>query len=254
MVRGLLKVLSVLMLVVFSSSCATLYNPATGKNELIFINSDTEIAIGNKAAQEISGKQSILRERIYLDRIERIGRRIVKVCDRKELKYSFYVLADKELNAMTLPGGLVYVNKGLMDILNDDELAYVIAHEVGHTAARHIVKKIQANMSYQLILLVAFAGSGIGDSNTSDIVGGIDTIYNLVALSYSRKDEYEADRLAAKYVYKSGFDPYAALTALEKIRADNPDNWKLMVYFRTHPYLEDRIEYLKEVIAQLTAS
>ena len=152
---------------------------------------------------------------------------------------------------MTLPGGMIYVNKGLMDILNDDELAYVIAHEIGHTAAKHIVKKIQANMAYQLILSVAFADKQTEEDDTSDIATGIDMIYNLVGLSYSRKDEYEADRLAVKYAFKAKFDPYACLTALEKIKKEEGTDWNLMTYFRTHPYLEDRIEYLKEVIAEL---
>ena len=253
MVKKFLDHIFVLIVSIFLSGCATLYNPATGKNEFIFINSDTEVAIGNSAAAQITKKHQILRDRILLDRIERIGRRIVKASDRKDIKYSFYVLADKELNAMTLPGGLIYINRGLMDILNDDELAYVIAHEVGHTAARHIAKKIQANMAYQLILTVAFAGSGLEGNNTQNIATGVDTIYNLIGLSYSRKDEYEADRLAVKYAFKAKFDPYASLKALEKIKeAEGPD-WKIMKYFRTHPYVQDRIEYLREAIEQLNS-
>jgi len=235
----------ILLFILSFAGCATLYNPATGRDELIFINSETERALGENLKPEITKTHAVLKDRVLQDRLQSLGKRIAAVSDRQDIEYSFYVLDDKDLNAVTIPGGTIYVNKGLMDVLNDNELAYVIGHESGHISARHIAKKIQANMAYQLLLGVAFAGAG-GDAQS--VQTGIDALYGLMSLSYSRKDEYEADRLAVKYCHKAGFDPYASISALEKLKKQEGPNWKLLTYFRTHPYVDERIAALKDAI------
>ncbi len=252
MQRMKVKKIFILGTVLLISGCATLYNPATGRNEFIMIDSETEVAIGKSVGTQMLKKQPLSDDRSLHERVNAIGRRISGVSDRQDIEYKFYVLQDKELNALTLPGGFIYANKGLMKILSDDELAYVLAHEVGHTAARHIAKKLQAHMAYQLILSVAFASSGSdAGGGAENVARGVDTVYNLVSLSYSRKDEYEADRLGVKYAFKAGFDPYAAISALERIRKEEGPNWKLLSYFRTHPYVDERIAALKKIIPEL---
>ena len=226
-----------------------MYNPATGRNEFIFINSETEVALGKSVIPELIKEHPLSRNLYLEERAEAIGGRLAAVSDRQDITYKFYVLEDKELNAMALPGGFIYINRGLIEILNDDELAYVLGHETGHVAARHIAKKLQANMGYQLILGIAFAsvGDGSGES-AADIARGVDTVYSLVGLSYSRKDEYEADRLAVKYAFRAGFNSYGSLSALEKIKQEEGPNWKVLEYFRTHPYVDERIKALKDFI------
>ena len=237
-----------------SAGCASMYNPATGKNEFIFINSATEAAIGDACKDELFKKQPLLKDPEREARVKRIGARLAAASDRKDIEYKFYVLDDKELNAVTLPGGLIYINMGLMDILNDDEVAYVLGHETGHVAARHIAKKLQANMAYQALLAVAF--TALGDKaeagkTGANVITGADTVFSLVGLKYSRNDEYEADRLGVKYSYSAGFDPNASLTALEKIKKEEGPNWKVLEYFRTHPYVDERIKALKELIPKV---
>jgi predicted Zn-dependent protease len=251
MVKNILTVLVVFFLAGSLAGCSTIYNPATGRNELILINSSTEVAIGQKVIPELLREHPLSGDARMQNRLRAIGNRIAATSDRKDIGYKFAVLKDKELNAMTIPGGFVYVNEGLMKVLNDQELAYVVAHEVGHTAARHIVKKIQAGMTYQLILTVAFAGLGGNSGDATEVMRGVNTVYNLIQLSYSRKDEYEADRLGAKYALGSGFDPYASISALEKIKKEEGPNWKMLGYFRTHPYVDERIAALKKFIPQL---
>jgi len=254
MVKNILKTAIILFLAISLSGCATTYNPATGKNEIILINSSTEVSIGQKVIPELLKEYPLSDDAKMQERLNKIGSRIAAVSDRKDIGYKFSVLKDKELNAMTIPGGFIYVNAGLMKVLNDEELAYVLAHEVGHTAARHIVKKIQSNMTYQLILAAAFTGLGGDAGNAADAVQGVDTVYSLIALSYSRKDEYEADRLGAKYAFYSGFDPQASISALEKIKKEEGPNWKALGYFRTHPYVDERIAALKKFIPELQIS
>ncbi len=247
-----LRGITLLIFLLVLSGCATLYNPATGRKEMIFLNSQTEVSIGESVIPEFLSKHPLSNDPVLNERLRGVGGRLANASDRQDILYKFYVLKDLELNAMTLPGGLVYVNQGLMKILNDDELAYVVGHEVGHVAARHIAKKLQANMAYQLLLGVAFASFGDSSGGSaSNVAQGVDAVYNLVSLSYSRKDEYEADRLGAKYSFKSGFNPWSSLTALEKIKTEEGPNWKVMGYFRTHPYVEDRVAALKVVIPEV---
>lgn len=251
MVR-IIKLFSASAVILFLSGCATLYNPATGRNEMIFLNSASEVSIGESVIPEFTSKHPLSNDPVLIERLRAIGSKIAGVSDRQDILYKFYVLKDKELNALTLPGGYVYVNQGLMNILNDNELAGVVAHEVGHVAARHIAKKLQANMTYQLLLGVAFAA--VGDkagANAGTVAQGIDTVYNLVGLGYSRKDEYEADRLGVKYASLAGYDPWAFLTALDKIKTNEGPNWKVLGYFRTHPYVDERIAALKIYIPNL---
>ncbi|MBU2102127.1 MAG: M48 family metalloprotease [Candidatus Omnitrophota bacterium] len=230
--------------------CATLHNPATGRNEFILINSATESALGKTADAQMRKEHPASSDRIVHARLENIGKRVAAVSDRMDISYSFTVLADRELNAVTLPGGRIYVNQGLMNALGDDELAYVVAHETGHVAARHIAKKIQANMGYQLLLSLAFAAYGekVGD-NAQDIARGATTVYTIVGLAYSRSDEYEADRLAVKYARAAGFDHYASMGALAKLKKYEGPNSKIAGYFRTHPYVDDRIAALKKELS-----
>jgi predicted Zn-dependent protease len=249
------RVIILITFLFFLSGCTTLYNPATGRNEFILIDTKTEVAIGRNVIDDFIRRHPLSDDENLQRRIQRIGRQIASVSDRQDIEYEFKVLRDKELNALTLPGGFIYINKGLADKLTDDEIAYVLAHEVGHTAAKHIAKKLQANMAYQLLLSVAFASIGSrAQESAANVARGIDAVYNLIGLSYSRKDEFEADRLAAKYVFKAGFNPYACLSALEKIKKSEGPNWKVLKYFRTHPYVDERIEALKANISQLKNS
>jgi len=246
------KSIFLLSILIFLSGCSTLYNPATGKSEFIFINSATETAMGQSVSAELLKKQNLSKDSALQGRVRAVGYRIAQVSDRKDIAYQFFVIEDKELNAFTIPGGTVYVNRGLMDILDDDELAYVLAHETGHVAARHIAKKIQANLAYQLILGIAFAA--VGDqagSGAQTISDGANAVFGLVQLSYSRKDEFEADKLGLKYAYQAGFNPRASITALEKLKKNEGPNWKALRYFRTHPYVDERIEKLKAMIPEL---
>lgn len=227
--------------------CATVYNPATGRQEFILINDETEIAIGRNVAREIAKEKHLWQDRRAQGRVQSVGERISQVSDRNNLQYEFYILDDKELNAMSLPGGIVYINRGLLNLVTDDELAFILGHEVGHVAARHAVKKVQSEMGFQLLLTLAF--SFTGEKNTKaagDIAQASDMVYNLIALGYSRQDEYASDQLGLKYSSLAGFDPKAARTALEKIKKAESSAGKAPIYLRSHPYIDDRIKALEK--------
>ena len=248
------KRLVFLLLVVFVlSGCATVYNPATQRKEIILIDDKAEIAIGRNVVKELEKEEKLSSDKKLEERVNNIGQKLALVSDRP-LTYKFQVLENKELNAVSLPGGFIYINQGLLDKLSDDELAFVLGHEVGHVAAKHAVKKIQSGMAFQIILLAASAATSGGD--TAQVAGNVidasSRAYGLISLGYSRQDEYFADWLGVKYASKAGFNSRAAISALEKIKKDDSPNLKILVYLRTHPYVDDRIKKLKETIPQIT--
>lgn len=138
------------------------------------------------------------------------------------------------------------MNSGLMDIASDDELACVLAHEIGHVAARHSVKKLQAVLGYQLI-----AGIILGASGNQAMSQAIDVVFNVASMGYSRKDELLADRLAVKYAKKAGFNPYGMITFFEKLKQEaqkkGPD--LNLAFLSSHPPIEERIKQAKNEIA-----
>lgn len=227
--------------------CSTEYNIATGKEETFYYTTDKEVQMGEAIAQQVEKEYKLIEDPLIQKRLEDIGQRIVSVCDRKDITYHFKALDDDEINAVSLPGGYVYVNKGLIDKLaNDDELAGVLAHEVSHIVARHSIKKLQAMMGYSLLrALIAVAPEGGLIGNAADIA------FTELMLGYSREDELLADQLAARYEKLAGYDPRAMITFLEKLQDINRRKpLRPKTYFKTHPYVPDRIRIIKQELGE----
>ncbi len=234
--------------ILFLISCTTVYNPATGKKEFYFINTETEVALGESFKDQILSQKPQVKDKRLIAQVERIGNRIAQVCDRKDLEYKFYVLKDKEINAFALPGGFIFVNKGLLDIVNEDELAFVLGHEIAHVCCRHAVKRLQISLGYDLIINLA-----LGKSKYIETKRALNLMYELISLGYSRKDELMADSLGVKYAFRAGFDPRAALSFFEKLKEKEKESWPhLLVFLQSHPPLEKRIENIKEQIKNLS--
>ncbi len=231
-------------LMVFLYGCVTIYNPATQRREFYFIDENTEILLGkNLAFQILSSKRSV-KDKNLNRYLQKIGERITKVCDRNSLQYHFYILDEEEINAFALPGGYVFINRGLIDEVGRDELAFCIGHEVAHICARHGLKRLQASLGVQLILSLA-----LRTPEYIDIKKGLKVIYNIVSLGYSRQDEFLADSLGVKYAYKAGFNPQGAITLLEKL--EKKGGIHPFVFLSSHPPPQARIERIKEEIKRL---
>ncbi len=237
----MLKLPGILVLVISLavSGCATIYNPATEQREIIFVTTPMEVSIGNMLATKISKQFKISKDSRKINRLTEIGKKIANVSDRKDLIYRFSVIEDDDLNAFTTPGGYIYVHSGLMEKSNDDELACVIGHEAGHVAARHIAKKMQAQIGYDILINIASRKGGLRDLQRAASIS-----YNLIMLGFSRQDETLADRIGVKYAYKAGYDPYAMITFLKKLKDAKKEEIGL-VFLRTHPYLSERIKILE---------
>lgn len=244
-----LKYLLIFVFCIFNFyGCATVYNPATEQKELILIDTNTEVLLGKQIDFQISQEYEIVRGTPENEKVNIIGRKIAEVSDRQDLKYIFKIIKNKEVNAFCTPGGYVYIHTGLLEkIDNDDELACVLAHEVGHIAARHIVKKIQAQLGYELLISLA-----LGKVEAKEIEKALNIAFNIIALGYSRQDELLADKLGIKYVYKAGYNPEAMINLFKKLQELKKDKTiATPLFLRSHPYLEQRIEKAEEEIARL---
>jgi len=233
--------------VFLSSGCSTEYNLVTGKEESYYYSTDREVLLGRSLAKEIEKKYKLVDDPLVQKRVADIGQKIAGVCDRKDIDYQFKALNDDEINAVSLPGGSVYVFKGLIDkVSSDDELAAVLAHEVGHIVARHSVKKLQALMGYNLLRVLASQVPHSGE-----IGGTADLAFTEIFLGYSREDELLADQLGTRYVKLAGFKPHAMISFLKKLQEVNRRKpLTPRSYFKTHPYVPDRIRVVKQELGE----
>jgi beta-barrel assembly-enhancing protease len=219
------------------------YNTVTGKDEPVYMSTEQEVAMGDSIAKELEKAYKPAEDKHMQERVELIGKRLAKVCDRKELIYHFKALDIDDINAVSLPGGWVYVFKGLVDkCKNDDELAGVIAHEIGHICARHAVKRQQAG-SIMNIAMIAVALAGRGNAAQATNLA----LTSLMA-SYSREDEFEADRRAVIYTKAAGYDTDALISFMETMKEAERFKIRPYSYFRSHPYEGERIGNIRRQI------
>jgi len=229
------------------AGCVTIYNPATQKKETLLIDTRSEVSLGRNMDMQVQSQFQVLSDPWKQNRLDNIGQKIAAASDRQDLIYHFKIIKDAELNAFTIPGGYIYVNSGLMERASDDELACVIAHEIGHTAARHTVKKIQAILGYQIVMNIVMSAN-----NNKSTIQAMDIVFSLASLGYGRQDETLADKLAVKYARKAGFNPYGMVTFFEKLKKEAEEkgaNFNL-VFLSSHPPIDERIKNVKNEIAK----
>lgn len=240
----------VFILVILSlSGCVTIYNPATQRRETLLIDTQEEASLGRDIDQEMQKKLKVLADPRMQRRLDNIGNKVASASDRRDLSYQFRIVSDKELNAFAIPGGFIYVNSGLMNVADDNELACVLGHELGHIAARHSVKRLQTVLGYQII-----TGIALGLSGQNSLGQAMDVVFSLINLGYSRKDESLADRLSVRYARRAGFNPYGGVTFFEKLKKEAKEkgpNFNF-VFLSSHPPIEERIKNIQEEIKNVS--
>lgn len=237
------RTLSLIIITFLLAGCASLstFNPATGQKEFIVISTASEVNMGRNVHSEIIRKYKPSDDREKIERLRKIGQRLAQISDRQDYNYNFYLLQKDTINAFTTPGGNIYVFTGLYDKLEtDDEIAAVLAHEMGHCAAKHVVKRIQAILGYNIISSLIFTHIKVKDKEKRRLAYASNSIVNLVMLGYSREDEYTADRLSIKYMYIAGYNPEGAIKTL-KILKESSKGPQGLIILRSHPYLDERI-------------
>ena len=221
----------------FVCGCFSEFNPATGREETLMYGDEKEKSIGASASLQVEKTVKFNTDVDVNERAERILKRIVAVCDRKDLVYTVRVIEDDGINAFSLPGGYVYVNKGLVDLIgNDDQLAAVIGHEVGHITAKHAMKRLQGAYG-AMVLEGAAIASGQGS-----VVAGVGIAADSLLFANSREDEFQADHLGVRYMKRAGYDPSQMRVMLGKLLEHQmKEPLRPFTYWRTHPYIPQRM-------------
>ncbi|MBI3038942.1 M48 family metalloprotease, partial [bacterium] len=202
-----------------------------------------EKTVGENGHESLKKKPGFYRDSRMLERLGRVARRLVPVVERQDLTYHFTILDSDELNAFALPGGYVYVTKGLMKtISSDDELAGVVGHELGHVDKKHGLK--QAGKSGLMALVIALMGAN-DDAKKFQKAAAIAALF--ANLKFSRDDEFEADRQAVKYTMKAGYRPDGLLQFFGRINKDGKLT-SVTKYFSTHPPTMERIKRVQDEI------
>ncbi len=218
------------------------------------ISQDQERQVGAQDAAWINSQLPLIQDTTVTDYIVALGRRMAATTSRADLDWHFYVVNSADANAFALPGGYVYVNRGLIDLTqNEAELAGAMGHEIGHVVERHAIKQMEqqqgANVGISaLCSLTNLCSNGTGRAVLA--VGG-----SAAFAHYSRKDESEADSEAIVNTIRAGIDPRGVPSLFQRLlqmRQTSPtlvDNW-----FADHPLEEARIRHTDGLIAALNPS
>ncbi len=210
------------------------------------ITTQQEVAIGRDAAQELEGRFGVVQDAAQTRRLSAIGARLAAVSDRRDLPWRFRILNQKEVNAISLPGGFIYVTRGMLRFVqSDDELAFVLAHEVAHVNQRHHVNLLERYFFLSIVITLLFGG----DTTATQVANFVGF---LLSRGFSRGAEFEADREGVTFAHRAGFRADAGLRFMERLRtAEGRDSSQFEVLFRTHPGLADRIARVREELQRL---
>ena len=218
------------------------------KGNLAFYSVDREVALGRQLSAEVDRESPLINDPLVTEYVNRIAQNIVLHSDAK-VPFTVKVIDSQDVNAFALPGGFLYVNRGLLEAAeNEAEVAGVLAHEIAHVAARHGIEQASKGelLNYASIPLIFLGGWG---GYLIRQAAGL--AVPLTFLKFSRGAEKEADRLGAQYMWASGYDPNALITFFEKLQGNEKKKpGTLAKVFRTHPMTGDRITEVRDLIVR----
>jgi len=245
--------LSLSFILLALASCAV--NPVSGRQEFVLMSETDEMKAGRQGDQEVKKEYHLYDDKALQAYVNEIGQKLAKTSHRNNLEYHFTVLDSDEINAFALPGGYVYISRGIVAYLNSEaELAAVLGHEIGHVNARHSVEQFTAaqtaNIGLTLGSILIPALGNQASQSLANILG------HVLLSGYGREHELEADRLGAEYLARSNYNPQAMINVigvlknqeeLERVVAKE-ENREPRTYhgvFSSHP---DNDARLKEVV------
>jgi len=221
------------------AGCAT--NPITGEEELMLFSKEQDIEIGRKYAPEVEKQFGgrIANEGLQ-NYIDSVGQRIVRISHRPDWQYHFVAVEDKSLNAAALPGGYIFITRGMLEKLDTEaQLAGILAHETVHVVARDTLNMMSNQIGISLLL------SAVTSAETSQgVLTAADLARMIIGLQYSRKDEREADIGGLDYMGAAGYNPYGMVETMQILQ--NQHNVRPIEFLSSHPSPENRLAYLKQ--------
>lgn len=253
----MMRALTLCLFCAWLTGCAV--NPATGRTDFVMMSERQELDLGARYNQEILKQNPPYADAKLQAYIQRVGERVARNSHRNQLSYVFTLVDSPDVNAFALPGGYIYIHRGLLAYLNSEaELAAVLGHEIGHVTARHSVRQQSQSTAWGLLGQAAAIGTGVG------AVGDLTSVMgNAFVRGYGRDMELEADGLGAQYLARSGYDPQAMIEVVKVLksqedfareqaarRGEAPAQGGYHGLFDTHP---DNDRRLQEVIGPARA-
>jgi predicted Zn-dependent protease len=205
------------------------------------LSKEQQVELGRDAGDDYEAKIGLDRNARRNRILDRIAARIEPAAEPPDFPYQFRILDDDRVNAVAFPGGRIYFFEGMFEALdyNEDELAWVAAHEAVHVAREHAARRVERQLGYELAIQLIF-----GDDTGGEIAG---LVGGLMLKDYGRDNELEADRMGALYAYRAGYDPTAALAVMDtfrQVQGDDPNDFEIL--FMSHPGSTERADQLKD--------
>ncbi|MGB5917794.1 M48 family metallopeptidase [Arcobacter sp.] len=239
------------LLLVFSLVGCTSKAPFTNRSQMILISKDQELALGEKSYEDTLKKSEVITNTKESKKIKEIGQKIAKVVNRKDYKWEFNLVNNKEKNAFCLPGGKVVVYTGILSVAkNDDQLATVMSHEIAHALARHGAERMSTGMlaqGVQVLGNIVLGSQAPEYTNAFNTAYGVGTQYG-VLLPYGRMQESEADEIGIHLMYKAGYNIDEALNFWKNMSNGKKES---IEFFSTHPNSSTRITDISKVIQEI---
>jgi predicted Zn-dependent protease len=245
MVRSLVPFSLVLAL---GAACAI--NPATGERQFTLFPTDQEITMGRQAAEEVAQSIGIYQHGNLGKYVSDLGTKLAAVSERKDLPWTFNVVDDPAVNAFALPGGYVFVTRGILAHLeNEAQLASALGHEIGHVTAKHAMTRLSKAQLAQI-------GIGLGGLIAPEVANVSAAGMGVLFLKFSREDENQADELGIRYAHRADFDvrQMPAVFGILKRVGESSGGDRLPSWLSTHPDPDERIGKTTQRIATLDLS
>jgi predicted Zn-dependent protease len=231
------------------AGCAV--NPATGERQLSFIGEGQEVEMGRNADEQIVASMGLYPDSSLQRYVDRIGQEMAAASERPDLPWTFRVLDDPTVNAFALPGGFVYLTRGIMSHLQTEaQLAGILGHEIGHVTARHSVNQMSRQQLAQL-------GLGVGMILSEEVRRFGDLAgagLQLLTLKFSRDDENESDELGIRYMTRAGYEPAELADVMQMLERHGQlrsgGSGRIPEWQSTHPDPANRVENIRRIIQE----
>jgi predicted Zn-dependent protease len=214
------------------------------------VSTQQEVALGADYSAQINRQLPLLNDQATLNYVNQIGQQLAAIADPRGIRYHFYVVNSDVVNAFALPGGYVYVNRGIIERADNlSEFAGVIGHEVGHVAQRHSIEQLQRAQNANLGLNVLY-GVLLGRAPSGVEQAGIQVGGSAVFAGYTRDAEREADQVAVGYLVRAGYNPNGLPSFFEELLAlQQGQPSRVAQWFSTHPTTQERVSNTRAIIA-----
>jgi predicted Zn-dependent protease len=229
------------------TGCAT--NPVSGEADFVLMSEEQEIAMGKQNHVEVMKQYKVYEDPELQAYVAKIGQKLALAGHRGHLEYTFTLLDSPQVNAFALPGGYIYITRGIMAYMNNEEqLAGVLGHELGHVTARHGVRQHGAQTAASVIGILATIATG-----SQQVAQASSQLSGALVSGYGRQHELEADRLGAEYLARTGYDPEKMLGVvgilkdqeefeLQRAREEGREPRVYHGVYASHPENDDRLQ------------